>query len=88
MIRISKVEWLSDYRLRFSFTDSSVGEFDFSELLAEQGPIIEPLRDVEFFRQVQLEDGAPTWPNGFDVAPGWLYREIAQAGQLTRPAVA
>ena len=29
------------------------------------------------------EFGAPTWPNGFDIAPEWLRREIESAGELT-----
>jgi hypothetical protein len=32
---------------------------------------------------VFLEFGAPTWPNGFDIAPEWLRREMEAAGELT-----
>jgi hypothetical protein len=35
---------------------------------------------------VFLEFGAPTWPNGFDVSPDWLHREMASTGKLNRPA--
>jgi len=41
--------------------------------------MVEPLRDREFF-------GALTWPNGFDIDPEWLRREMAAAGELTRVA--
>ena len=88
MIRVSEIEQLGGYRLRFLFSDGAGGEFDFSEIVNEQGPMVEPLRDLDCFRRVFLEHGAPTWPNGFDVAPGWLYREIFAAGNLRRPAVA
>jgi uncharacterized protein DUF2442 len=87
MIKVAKIEWAGDHRLRFSFTDGSAGEFDFSALVAEQGPMVEPLRDLDYFKRVFLEYGAPTWPNGFDVAPTWLYREIAAAGNLRRAVV-
>jgi hypothetical protein len=50
--------------------------------------MIEPLRDPAFFARVFLEDGAPTWPNGFDVGPGWLRREIEATGALARDAAA
>jgi hypothetical protein len=50
--------------------------------------MFEPLRDPTFFARVFLEDGAPTWPNGFDVAPGWLCREIEATGALARDAAA
>jgi hypothetical protein len=35
---------------------------------------------------VFLEFGAPAWPNGFDIAPEWLRRAMAAAGELTRVA--
>ena len=49
--------------------------------------MIEPLRDPSYFAQAFLEFGAPTWPNGFDMAPDWLHDEMKMAGELT-PAVA
>ena len=88
MIKVSKVEQLGGYRLRFFFNDNSAGEYDFADLVNEPGPMVEPLRDVAYFRRVFLEFGAPTWPNGFDVAPAWLQSEIAHAGNLSRPALA
>ena len=59
----------------------------FVKLVNEAGPMVEPLRDLAYFKRVFLEYGAPTWPNGFDIAPAWLHREIAAAGSLVRPAV-
>jgi hypothetical protein len=35
---------------------------------------------------VFLEFGAPTWPNGLDIAPEWLRRGMEAAGELTRVA--
>jgi hypothetical protein len=87
MIKVAKIEWMGGHRLRFSFTDGSVGEHDFSALAAEHGPMVEPLRDLNYFKRVFLEYGAPTWPNGFDLAPSWLHREIAAAGNLRRAIV-
>ena len=46
--------------------------------------MLEPLRDQAYFARVFLEFGAPTWPNGFDIAPEWLRREMAAAGELAR----
>jgi hypothetical protein len=86
MIKVSKIEWMGGHRLRFQFTDDSVGEYDFFIIVNEGGPMVEPLRDLDYFKRVFLEFGAPTWPNGFDVAPAWLHQEIAAAGSLARPA--
>ena len=46
--------------------------------------MLEPLRDPSYFARVSIEFGAPTWPNGFDLAPEWLRREMAAAGKLSR----
>jgi hypothetical protein len=86
MIKVSKIKWLGEHRLRCRFTDDSAGEHDFSALVNEPGPMAEPLRDIEYFKWVFLAFGAPTWPNGFDIAPEWLRREMAAAGELTQVA--
>jgi hypothetical protein len=36
------------------------GEFDFAALVKEPGPMVEPLRDVVYFKRAFLEHGAPT----------------------------
>jgi hypothetical protein len=76
MIKVVKLKYLGGYRLRATFSDGMSGEHDFSALIAESGPMGEPLRDPAYFARVFLEYGAPTWPNGFDMCPDWLRREI------------
>jgi hypothetical protein len=56
-------------------------------MVHEPVPMFERLRDEAYFALVFLEFGAPTWPNGFDIAPEWLRREMAAAGELTRVTV-
>ena len=70
LLKASDIKWLGGHRLRVSFSDGSSGEHDFSALVAEPGPMVEPLRDPAYFARVFLEFGAPTWPNGYDMAPG------------------
>ena len=48
--------------------------------------MLAPLRDERYFARVFLECGAPTWPNGFDLAPEWLRREMEAAKELSRVA--
>jgi hypothetical protein len=88
MIRLSKIKYLGGYRLRATFSDGMAGEYDFSSIVAESGPMVEPLRDQAYFARAFLEDGALTWPNGYDAAPGWLRREIEAQGALVREAAA
>jgi hypothetical protein len=88
MFKVAKLKVLGEYRLRATFSDGMAGEYDFAAIVAESGPMVEPLRDPAYFARVFLEDGAPTWPNGFDAAPGWLRREIEARGALARDAAA
>lgn len=74
------------FRLRIRFSDGSEGTHDFSSMVQEPGPLLEPLRDKAYFARVFLDFGAPTWPNGFDIAPEWLRREMDKAGELSRAA--
>jgi hypothetical protein len=86
MIKVEKIEKLGGYRLRVHFSDGSTGDHDFSAMVEETGSMLQPLRDPDYFARVFLEFGALTWPNGFDIAPEWLRREMAAAGELRRDA--
>jgi hypothetical protein len=86
LTKITRLERLGGYRLRVDFNDGSGGVHDFSAMVREPGSMLEPLRDEAYFARVFLEFGAPTWPNGFDIAPEWLRREMAAAGELERAA--
>jgi hypothetical protein len=88
LTKITKIERLGGHRLRFFFSDESAGEHDFADQIAKGGPMSEPLRDPEYFARVFLEFGAPTWPNGYDMAPEWVRRELEAAGELKRSVAA
>jgi hypothetical protein len=86
MIQVTKLKWLGGHRLQATFSDGTAGEYDFAAIVSEGGPMAEPLRDPNYFGRAFLDDGAPTWPNGFDAVPGWLHREIEAIGGLMRDA--
>jgi len=86
LTKIVHLEKFGDFRLRLRFSDGSEGVHDFAALVQEPGPMMEPLRDPAYFARVFLEFGALTWPNGFDIAPEWLRREMEAAGELTQVA--
>jgi hypothetical protein len=75
MVKVTKLKYLGGHRLHATFSDGTSGEHDFSALVANAGPMSEPLRDPAYFARVFLENGAPTWPNGFDMCPDWLRQE-------------
>jgi hypothetical protein len=90
MIQIVKavaVRALEDHRLWVRFSDGTEGVRPFADILAEGGPMVEPLRDPSFFARVFVEMGVPTWPNGFDLDAIALHQEMVAAGLLV-PAAA
>jgi hypothetical protein len=86
MIKVTDVKHLDDHRLRVRFSDGSSGVHDFSSMVGETGSLLAPLRDRNYFARVFLDFGALTWPNGFDISPEWLRREMEAAGELKRDA--
>lgn len=71
-IRVETVEPLEGYVLRLGFSDGSTRDVDLEREL--WGPVFEPLRDLEVFRQVIVDDelGTIVWPNGADMDPDVL----------------
>jgi Protein of unknown function (DUF2442) len=62
------------YTVQVRFDDGLTADVDLSYLL-DYGGVFEPLRDVEYFRQLRADADAGTivWPNGADIAPETLY---------------
>jgi len=88
MVDVLKLRPLDGHKLWVRFTDGSEGVRDFADILAQDGPVLEPLRSQDFFARGFIESGAPTWPNGFDIDAINLYMELRDAGLLTRTAAA
>jgi hypothetical protein len=86
LVKVTEVKPLDAHRFWVRFSDGREGVRDFSDVLAEGGPMVEPLRDPAFFQRVFVDCGVPTWPNGFDIDAIALHREMAEAGLLSEPA--
>lgn len=68
LVHVTKVEPLAGFALRLWFDDGTQKDVDVEWLL--RGPIFEPVRnDPELFRQVRVEGGTVSWPNGADIDP-------------------
>ena len=86
LTKVVEISVLAPFSLRVRFNDGTEGVHDCRPDVSESGPILQPLQDPAFFARVFLEFGAPTWPNGFDMDPEWLRREMQLKGELQRPA--
>lgn len=70
-----RVEARAPHRLFVEFSDGVQGEIELTERLF--GPMFEALREADLFKQVRLDEfGAPSWPNGADLAPDALYLQL------------
>ena len=73
---VIEAKHLEGHRVWLKFDDGSYGELDlFDEL---EGPIFEPLKDVEFFRRFVVRYNTLSWQNGADFAPEFLHEKLAQ----------
>ena len=84
MIDVTGVRPVGGYKLEVEFSDGTVGVRDFVSVTAKTGPMSEPLKDPAYFARVFIEDGALTWPNGYDWDPIALHDEMKGAGLLRR----
>lgn len=76
LIDVSETRYVRDFVVWLRFEDGSEGEIDLSGEL--YGPVFEPLKDQEYFKQVKVDPelGTIAWPNGADFAPEFLYEEL------------
>jgi hypothetical protein len=65
--------------LQIRFLDGLLGEHDFSDMVAEPGSMLEPLRELDYFARCSLNSGRRPSRTGIDIAPEWLRREMARA---------
>ena len=69
---------LGDYRVEVRFDDGREGIADLSEAL--EGPLFEPLRDPDVFKNFRVDEELQTivWSNGADLAPEYIYFQAFQ----------
>lgn len=80
VIKVLKVYPAGPWQLELVFSDHTQGLFDGKAYLADHhGPLLEPLKDPEYFGRVFVDAGALCWPNGLELSPARL-RELVNTG--------
>ena len=69
--QVVRAEYRGGHRIHLAFADGREKSVDFLHWLS--GPVFEPLKNEQYFRQFFLEAGTVGWPNGADIAPETLY---------------
>lgn len=78
---VKDVTYVSDYKLLLSFDDGSERLVDLANEL--DGEIFEPLKNIDYFKQVRVNPDLATivWGNGADMCPDFLYNKGVQVSQ-------
>ena len=84
MIDVVAVRPLGGYKLEIEFSDGTIGVRDFVSITQKAGSMALRLKDPAFFSRVFIDDGALTWPNGYDWDPIALHDEMKAEGLLKR----
>lgn len=88
LTKVTEFKFEGGYRVSVHFNNGTFGSHDLESLVARGGSMVAPLTDPEYFRRGFVEFGALTWPNGFDISPEWLRREMEAAGELRQVVAA
>jgi hypothetical protein len=62
-----------DFTLDLQFSDGSVKRFDMKPYLDYE--VFQELKDLDYFKQVNIAFGTVTWPHEQDIAPETLFLE-------------
>jgi hypothetical protein len=76
---VVKAEYRGGHRIHVTFNDGTAKTLDFGQWL--NGPVFEPLKDLDYFRRFFLDGWTVAWPNGADIAPETLYEAEWAAGE-------
>ena len=71
---IVKAEYVSDYKIKISFADGSIGIADLKEIISKGG-IFSDLKELDNFKNFFIHDELKvlTWQKEIDIAPETLY---------------
>jgi hypothetical protein len=85
-LHVTKVTYLKEYQLRLNFDNQIIKDVDLEAEL--YGEVFEPLKEVEFFKRVEVNPETNTieWTNGADFSPEFLYEYGEEVTPEVTPA--
>jgi Protein of unknown function (DUF2442) len=74
--------YLGDYKLLIEFENKEIRVADLKYLLDKDLPDFPEMKNDEYFQKFELDImGGLSWPNGYDIAPDYLY-EISKPASI------
>jgi hypothetical protein len=86
-VKVVRAAALDGRRLTLAFSNGTTGVFDATDLVRSGSVMTAPLADPDYFARVFVQNGVPTWPNGFDLDAIALHQDLKDAGLLTQAAI-
>lgn len=78
LVCVQKVRLLGDFWVSLEFENGTKKKVNLDPFL--HGPVFETIRQNQtVFRQIYIENGTITWPNGADIDPDVLYYDLKPA---------
>ena len=74
-VHVVEARYVRDDVVWLKFSDGVAGEVDLAAEL--DGPVFEPLQNIETFKQLSIVLHELAWPNGADFAPEFLRERAA-----------
>ena len=68
---ITKLNYVGNYTLELHFDDGVVKQVNLDKFIGKG--VSAKLGDIDFFKQVKVENGYLLWPNNYDLCPNTLY---------------
>jgi hypothetical protein len=74
VIKVLNARKLDTFKLEIDFSDRTQGVFDAAAYLATRsGPLLDKLRDPNYFSRFFIDAGALCWPNGLEISPAKVH---------------
>ena len=74
MIKVLNARLTAPFTLEVDFSDHTQGVFDGAAYLAaSSGPLLDKLREADYFARMFIDAGALCWPNGLEISPAKVH---------------
>lgn len=70
-LEVIKAQYVNEYRIKLWFNNGEMRMVDLKDSL--NGPVFQPLKDLDFFKTFAIRFNTIEWPNEADFAPEYLY---------------